>query len=233
MALNSFHTAMFQANLLYGVEFSNPDDFDEIAYIAHQMIGNKYIRYYKYVAHVDPKTLSIDLPCNCDEIEAVTIPHEDWNYSDGVHFNGDVYSAWVEEYIEARKRFTDPLYIRGKYVHYERVGDKLYFQHPYHTVLIIYEGEILDEDGLPQINDKEVQAIATYAAYISKFKEGLRTNNQSIMNSAQLLKREWDKFCDAARVPEHIDQNDMNDILDVKSSYMRKSYGRSFKPVMK
>lgn len=233
MALQSFNTAMFQANLLYGTEFSDPSDFEEIGLIAHNMIGNRYIRYYKYAAHVDPKTLSVDLPCNCDHIEAVTIPPEDWNYADGTHFHGDIYTAWVEEYIEARKRFKDPLYIRGKYVHYERIGQKLYFRHPYPLVLIIYEGEILDDDGLPQLNDKEVQAIATYAAYITKFKEGIRTNNPNTVKMAQLLKSEWDKYCDAARVPEHIDQNDMNDILDVKASYMRKAYGRSFKPVMK
>jgi hypothetical protein len=35
----------------------------------------------------------------------------------------------------------------------------------------------LDEDGLPEINDKEAVAIATYVAYVDKFKQGIITNN--------------------------------------------------------
>ena len=74
-------------------------------------------------------------------------------------------------------------------------------------------------------------AIATYCAYVTKFKEGLRTNNANIINMAQVLKNEWNKFCDAARVPEELDQNDMNQILDAKSSWDRKRYNKSIKPV--
>lgn len=224
---------MFQANLLYGTTFNNSADFEEIGLIAHSLIGTKHLRFYRYLADVDPETLSADLPCNCDEIEAVTIPPEDWNYADSIHWNGDITSAFNEEYVEARKHFQNPLYIRGKYIHYERLGDKIYVQYPFPKVLIIYEGEMLDEEGLPYLNDKEVQAIACYAAYVTKTRQALETNNNVAMQQAQLLQREWNKFCDSARVPEHIDQNDMNKILDVKSSFMRKTYGRSYKPAMK
>lgn len=233
MALNNFNTAMFQANLLYGTDFNDSSDFEEMGLIAHSLIGTKHLRFYRYVGKVDPVTLSIDLPCNCDEIEAVTIPPEDWTYADGIHWNGDIISSFNEEYSEARKHFKDPLYLRGKYIHYERIGDKIYVQHPFPKVLILYEGEMLDDEGLPFLNDKEVQAIACYVAYVMKFKEGLATNNTAIIQQAQFLKNEWNRFCDAARVPEHLDQNDANDILDVKSSFMRKTYGRSFKPAMK
>ena len=160
---------MFQANLLYGTDFADSSDFEEIGLVAHSMIGTKHIRFYRYIASVDPRTLSVDLPCNCDQIEAVTIFPEDWTYADGIHHNGDITSAFNEEYSEARKHFQDPLYIRGKYIHYERVGDKIYVQYPFPRVIILYEGEMLDDEGLPFLNDKETQAIACYAAYITKF----------------------------------------------------------------
>jgi len=32
---------------------------------------------------VDCVTKSAELPCNCEEIEAVTYGHEDWNYTSG------------------------------------------------------------------------------------------------------------------------------------------------------
>jgi hypothetical protein len=34
----------------------------------------------------------------------------------------------------------------------------------------LYRGLILDEDGLPELTDKEVDAIAAYCAYTEKFK---------------------------------------------------------------
>jgi hypothetical protein len=49
---------------------------------------------------------------------------------------------------------------------------------------------------------------------------------------AQDLKQQWLFHCDAARVPEYVSQEEMNKILDVVSSWGRKMYGKSYKPVM-
>jgi hypothetical protein len=73
------------------------------------------------------------------------------------------------------------MYASGKFIKYERVGDTLYFSGPYGSVNILYKGIILDDDGLPELTDKEALAIATYCAYITKFKEGIMTNNQNIV----------------------------------------------------
>ena len=88
----------------------------------------------------------------------------------------------------------------------------------------------MDEDGLPEISDKEATAIATYVAYIIKFKEGLITGNSNIISQAQLLKHEWATQCDQARIT-YLNQNDMNNILDVKGSFDRHWYGKSYKPL--
>jgi len=95
--------------------------------------------------------------------------------------NGDYHSSFVEEYIEGRKEYEDPLYQRGMYVKYRRVGDTLYLDKDCGPIMILYRGTELDDDGLPYINDKEKDAIACYCAYIMKFKEGIRTNNPNII----------------------------------------------------
>ena len=48
---------------------------------------------------------------------------------------------------------------------------------------------------------------------------------------AQELKQQWLFHCDAARVPEHVSQNEMNSILDALTTWDRKTFGKSNKPV--
>ena len=48
---------------------------------------------------------------------------------------------------------------------------------------------------------------------------------------AQELKQQWLFHCDAARVPEHISQNEMDQILNALTAQSWKTYGDSFKPV--
>nr|DAH58335.1 MAG TPA: hypothetical protein [Bacteriophage sp.] len=118
--------------------------------------------------------------------------------------NGDINSAYVEEYIESRKEFKSPLYQGGKFIKYERVGDTLYFDQPYGQINILYKGVLLDDEGLPELTDKEALAIATYCAYITKFKEGIMTNNGNIIQMANMLKQRWNVQCDQARVADYI-----------------------------
>ena len=144
--------------------------------------------------------------------------------------NRDYSSHFTENYIERRKLFKNPLYINGKYAKYQRIDDTLYFDQDYGRVNILYRGIVLDEEGLPKLTEKEKDAIACYCAFTQKFKEGWKLNNASILQAAQLLEQRWLKLCDAARVPAHITQNDMNKILDAKSSWNRKLHGKSYKP---
>ena len=228
--MNDFNYIYTVANSLYGLELE-PEQFEELGLTAWNLIGNKTVRLYNYSADVSCDDLSVQLPCNCDIIEAVTYNHEDWNYSTNKTVNGDYNSQFTEQYVEARKLYQAPLYISGKYAKYERVGDTLYFDKDYGKVNILYKGIILDEDGLPQVNEKEALAIATYIAFATKQKQGWITNNQNIIQLAQYLYQQWLKYCDSARVPLSIDQNTMNQVLDAKSSWNRKVYNKAYKPI--
>ena len=228
--MNDFNYIYTVANSLYGLELE-PEQFEELGLTAWNLIGNKTVRLYNYSANISCDNLSVQLPCNCDIIEAVTYNHEDWNYSTNKTVNGDYNSQFTEQYVEARKLYQSPLYISGKYAKYERVGDTLYFDKDYGKVNILYKGVILDEDGLPKVNEKEALAIATYIAFATKQKQGWITNNQNIIQLAQYLYQQWLKYCDSARVPLSIDQNTMNQVLDAKSSWNRKVYNKAYKPI--
>lgn len=228
MTLNDFHYAMSLMETLYGVSMPE-DQFEEIALVGWNLIGNKRTRLYRYTTCVSSCDEGVQLPCNADILEAVTTDFEEWNYSTNDTPNGDINSAFVESYIENRKAFRDPLYASGKFIRYERVGDMLYFDRPYGKINILYKGLILDEDGLPQITDKEAMALATYCAYVSKFKEGLMTNNPNIVQLANSLKQQWNVQCDQARVDVYMSQNEWDKVLDAKTSWNRKIHGKSLK----
>lgn len=231
MTYNNFHYAMSLMNHLYGITLPE-DDWEEIALIAFGLIGNKRTRIYRYCTTMNScSDNSIELPCNADILEAVTTNWEDWSNTNNYTPNGDLSSAITEAYIEDRKSFHDPLYQNGKFIKYERVGNTLYFDRPYSKVNILYRGIILDDDGLPEITDKEAMAIATYCAYITKYKEGLMTNNPNIIQLANTLKQQWNIQCDQARISEYLNQNEMDQILDAKTNWNRKVHSKSWKYV--
>ena len=228
----NFRYALTLAHTLYDVE-GDSDDLIDIGLVAYGHIGNKSTQLKKVLLDVNCEDGSVQLPCGVDIIEAVTYcGPEDWNYTSNSKERGDLNSLYVENYIEGQKAFLDPHYVSGKFVKYRKVGDKLYVNKGLGKVILLYHETILDEEGLPEINDKEAIAIADYIAYTVKYKEAIRTNNRNILQMAQELKQQWLFHCDAARVPEHVSQNEMDSILDAQTSWGRKLYGKSYKSIM-
>lgn len=229
--MNDFHYISVLLDMLYGIEIED-QDMEELGLVAWGLIGNKNTKLYRVRLCIDPKDNSITLPCNAigDSgcVELVTSSWEDWERVTNKTINGDWNSAFVENSIEAEKFYQSPWYLPGKVLKYEQVGEKLYFTHNYGTVNVLYKGVLMDEDGLPKITDKEAIAIASYIAYILKFKESLITNNQGIAQQATLLYNQWSKQCDQARIT-YLNQNDFNNILDVTHSWDRHVYGKGSK----
>jgi hypothetical protein len=101
----------------------------------------------------------------------------------------------------------------------------------FNKVNILYKGFIADEEGLPYLNSKEVDAIAAFCAYANDYKQARMTRDQVTMQFAQMSEQKWLKLCTQARVPEYINQNEMDEILNVQTSWDRKRFGKSFKPI--
>lgn len=228
MRKNNFHYVAVLLDQLYGLEM-NDEDLEELGLIAWESIGNKDVKLYNYRTCVDSEN-SIKLPCNASSIEAVTTSYEDWSRVTNYSENGDFRTSFIENHIEAEKLYNNPYYVSGKLIPYEQVEDTLYFKRNYGPLNILYKGIFMDDEGLPMLSDKEAKAIATYIAYVEKYKEGLKTNNAAIINLATLLENKWLKYCDQARV-EKLSQNNMNEILNIKNSWDRSNYGFSYKPI--
>ena len=224
--MENFRYAMSLLETLFGLSIQE-DLFEEIASVGWNLIGNKRTKIYRYQTEATKE--GVELPCNVHTIEAVTTDWEDWDFSTNDTPNGNLYSAFVESYIEHRKAFRDPLYARGKFINYERVGNMLYFDRPYGTVNILYRGLVLDDDGLPEITEKEALAIATYCAYVIKFREGMMTNNGGLIQMAEVLRQQWLIRADQARTDHYMSQNEWNQVLEAKSSWNRKQHSKSFK----
>lgn len=228
MKLNDFHYAMYLANALFNISIL-PEDFEEVGLVAYRLIGNKNTTIHSKCLVPDCNNI-VTLPCDCDAIEAITYDFEDWNHSSNKYPFGEYSSQFVEGYTEAFKLFSGEYYIPGKLAIYQQINDnQIQLKDNYgNKVFILYKSESLD-DGLPLITDAEALAIATFIAYTTKFKEGILTNNPDTVKMAQFLLQEWNRRCDAARVSSELTQNEIDEILNSKTSWDRKQYNKSFK----
>ena len=229
----SFQTAYTQARELYGLEL-NPDEFESIGLTAWGKIGNKKYRLYKYQVVPTKSELNeyyVDLPCNVDCIEAVTTNYEDYQKTTPTTLAGNNQNGWIEGYVETRKYNTGKLYVSGKFIKYREENNKIILSDRFQVVNILYKGYVVDDDGLPYLSEKEVDAIAVFCTYTDMFKKALLTRDGASMQLAQILEQKWLKLCTQARVPDYINQNEMDEILNVATSWDRKRFGKSFKPI--
>jgi len=222
-----FYSALTHLRDFHGITM-NPDDFETLAWHGWSHIGNKSTKLYKYTTEID-KNNKVDLPCNAESIELITANIEDFLKPENIS-REDYSNLTVESFIEGRKRHKSPYYLGGKMIKYERAGNTLYFDNMDGVIVtVLYKGIIADEDGLPFINFKEMEAIANYCAFIQLRKKGMMTKDQSLIQMSQLIQADWKRSCDDARTPIQVDQNFMDQLLDVEASWDRKRFGRSYK----
>ena len=231
MQLFNINTVYGLVETLYGIT-PNESNFEDIVMNGWSYINNKHTRLYRYVADAD-KDGVLDLPCNVDVIESVHIPMPDAKMTSNKTVFNEINTLFTEGYIDAWKRLEDPYWTRGKLVKYDEGNNQLFFARPYKNIMVVYHGIIADEEtGLPLVTDKEIKALAAYVAYASLYREGIQKRNPDIIQFAQTIYSDWLKLCNAARIPEHLSQNEMDSILDVKTRWDRKQYGRSYKPTL-
>ena len=231
MQLFNINTVYGLVETLYGIT-PNESNFEDIVMNGWSYINNKHTRLYRYVADAD-KDGVLDLPCNVDVIESVHIPMPDAKMTSNKTVFNEINTLFTEGYIDAWKRLEDPYWTRGKLVKYDEGNNQLFFARPYKNIMVVYHGIIADEEtGLPLVTDKEIKALAAYVAYASLYREGIQKRNPDIIQFAQTIYADWLKLYNAARIPEHLSQNEMDSILDVKTRWDIKQYGRSYKPTL-
>lgn len=233
MITEPIYAALILCHELYGIELDE-STFETYALTAYNKIGNKNYRMRIKKMHPEADKSGgwyVCKPSNLTEIEAITLNWEDAQNTSSITDFPRVYNQVIEQDIESQKRMPNEFYIPGKYVKYQEVGDRIYFTEPFPEVNILYKSEIFDEDDLPFINEKEKNAIAAYCAYQYYFKQGLITRDNSTLQVAAILKKDWLRLCDAARVSQALSQNDAQEIMDGMTTWDRHLYGRTQKPI--
>ena len=81
MTYNDFHYGLSLLDTLYGINMPE-ENYEEMALVGWGLIGNKRSRLYRYSTCLQPCQESIELPCNCDILEAVTVDFEDFQHVD-------------------------------------------------------------------------------------------------------------------------------------------------------
>lgn len=228
-----FYAAYTQARELYGVELA-PDEFETVGLIAWDRIGNKDIKLYKYQTTPEKNDLGeyyIELPCNLDIIEAVTADYEDYQKTSPTSIFPINNNGWIEDYSESRKFNTNHFYSKGKYIKYIQEGNIIKLSEKFDTVTILYKGVYVDDEGLPELTESEIDAIAAFCAYTHDFKQARMTKDQATFQMAQIMEQKWKRKCNQARIPDSLSQNDLDEILNVSASWDRKRFGKSYKPI--
>jgi len=229
MEQRNFYSALAHLNDIFGIEMKD-EAFENIALHAWDHIGNKNYHLYNYRGECLNSRLP--LPCNVDIIESVQGAGQDVHRATG-EINDRLYQTnqYIENAIEKASNKGEALYQSGHFLDYTMEDNTLVFKTAQRFVSVLYKGVIVDDEGLPLLNFKEVDAIAKYCAYVTLQKEAMISKDKSTWEMSQAIKQQWQFACDDARTPIYLNQNEIDNILNVQSSWDRKRFGLSFKTI--
>ena len=98
-------------------------------------------------------------------------------------------------------------------------------------IMVVYRSMDTDDDGLPLLNDKEVAAIAaevTKRDTVKSMFQGIGATNKLLATTFQFISGEADRLMAAAKIDELINDDAIDKMLDIQTSWDRKVYGRRF-----
>ena len=235
-----FLSAKATAAELFSVEMDE-DSFVELGWYAYRDIGNVAIDNYIAKLPVDLAGY-VELPENLQTIEAVTtmdIPLPSMSDGYAIYDSGVPFRRWffTQATMNQTAQFFDlkrnQTLTPGELVSYTWVerfrilinNELLRGQ----EIFLSYKGTVVDDTCLPMITFKESQAIAARVAFM-KVQKDLMMNKPGSGEILGYIKQESERLMQAAKIPEYINQNEFDSILDAQTSWDRKTYGRSFKP---
>lgn len=219
-----FLGALARAQQRYDLDMVE-DDFIEEAHDVWRSLGNTAVNTSRFFAVVG-EDLLIKLPMDCEFITSVTstTPSVTSRYDSAganthIQRNDSVLSrnqSLSSTEGESVNYVLEKGYIRITST--DLLGEKL---------LIVYNSIAVGEDGLPLLNDKEVSAIAAEVTRREIFRRVFR-NVKGADKILQFITIEATRLVAAAKIDEFINDDSIDKLLDIKSSWDRKVYGRRF-----
>ena len=227
-----FLTAYNRAQKRYGLQMKQ-DDFIEEGYNVWRDIGNQAPVLTRFFAKV-PDSYVIELPFDAEFVEAVMIidlpqPREGYD-SQGPKARNMAPRIEADNIPATNQSLTSNKYAIS--LNYVLSGDKaIKITSPdtlYRDIMIVYRSILTsEEDGLPLLNDKEVAAIAAEVTRRDLAKQVFQ-GIEGKLQLFQYMTKEADRLMAAAKVDEYINDDALDQILDIKTSFDRKVYGRRF-----
>lgn len=229
-----FFTAKARLKSRYGITMPD-DEFIEKGYYIWREIGNIATDLRPFAVTV-PQDLIIYLPKDCEFVKKVTTGAlTDSNGNSGtIGYNSSgremetrPTTGMLSSALESRQT---SLHAEGESVNYV-LGDgciQLTSADLYGRVVnVLYEAISVDSDGLPLLNDKEVEAIVANLA-MQQAEIDMFRRIQGSDKLVAMLRPEAARLMVAAKSPEKISDEAIDRILDIKTSWDRKTYGNRF-----
>lgn len=223
-----FLTAKARMKSRWDITMSD-DDFIEGAYYIWRQIGNIARTVNVFTFKVDD-SLIIPLPKDCEFVQSVTGVYLR-SYTDKGNFDSGGRVAEVEtnltELSPASDAKTSSSYTYGESISFV-TGDGFVKLVSVNTsgyeVEVKYNAILTGEDGLPLLNDREVEAIAANMA-LREIEKKIFRGTKVTEYQLQYIKNEADRLFQAAAIDEKISDAAIDAMMDVKISWDRKSYG--------
>jgi hypothetical protein len=140
--------------------------------------------------------------------------------------------------VSVEANVKTPLYnVPGERVSFETYDGYLKVASPLmatRQAILVYSSILVGEDGLPLLNDPEVEAIVYMLALQNAEKElfrsgaGFNARTGAVAPLVTYLKAESDKAMCAAKADEKISDDALDKFLDIKTSWGRKVFGNRF-----
>ena len=234
------HTLNIRAGLpvlkrLYGLTMDEYDYLD-LAVDALRDIKNFHTTEYLAILQVDENGMA-ELPCNVDVIDAVTSVKMGLKaFKDRARYEMSE-KIGTDDYFTARKiiqeiEFEASFGLTNSsgvgYIPYQLMSNNSIMVDPHKAgdkVAIAFTGVAVDPEGFPMITRKQSNALAAIAALALTIKSTY-SGNAKAANMLEFISGKASQLKQAASIPESISDNELDEILDAKTTFNRKSFGR-------
>lgn len=222
----------------YGIRM---DEFDYLDMAINELRDIKHFGSTEYIAILDVDAEGwVELPCNLDTIDAVTTARmgvkafgERTQYDMESKKGTDEYFTSIEiiQNLGFIPTFGLTKFSTGTgYIPYQLNGGRIRIDKKYYgdRIALAFTGVGVDPEGFPKITRKQANSLAATAATTVTMRKAMG-GNQIAMNMLQILQPIKERLKQAASIPEDISDNDIDDIMNIQTSFNRKSYKRPAK----
>ena len=238
-----FMTASTRLNDRFGISYDD-DTFIERAYWVWRDIGNIAVELKTELVTVG-MDLVVTLPQDCEFVRSLTTNDFQDHRHGGGSFGDYKYTPKgrgpavkpdpTTTSVEANVKASDAM-VSGETISYKTYDGYLKIESPLMAgrhAHLVYNAITTGEDGLPLLNDVEVEAIVVTLALREAEKDlfrdgGFNARTGQASPKVTYLKAESDRLMASAKAPEKISDDALDKLLDVKTSFGRKVFGKRF-----